>query len=104
MSNQLETFMPYFKAMVKELGIDVTKEQEKGVILLMENMVTADQAVDVCNMLHLDPGAADLYISTLEYCVDKGVGAQNADDVGGSATTISCPHCGGAIGISVVKE
>lgn len=67
MSNQLDVFLPYFEGMVKDRGLTVTPEQQRGVELLLENMVTSDQAAQVEVMLHLAPGSASLYVDLLLY-------------------------------------
>lgn len=104
MSNQLDAFMPYFKAMVEERGIDVTEGQEKGVRLLLENAVTSDKASDVCDMLHLEEGSAELYIDTIKYCLMRGSGG--GEDTHGmqASQSVTCPHCGGRIGFYAVEE
>lgn len=72
MSNQLDVFLPYFESMVKDSGLAVTPEQQRGVELLLENMVTSDQADQVESMLHLAPGSASLYVDLLLYIERMG--------------------------------
>lgn len=95
MSKQTEVFMPYFYAMVKNKGIDVTEEQERGVRTLIENQVTADKAGEVSNMLNFADGSAELYIALLQYMVDNTGGDGDGD--GDIKSTTVCPHCGGVI-------
>lgn len=78
MGNQLDVFIPYFENMVKDRGLTVTPEQQRGVELLLENMVTSDQAAQVETMLHLAPGSASMYIDLLLYIESLG---NNSEDV-----------------------
>lgn len=83
MSKQLEVFMPYLDAMIRDNNLDVTEGQMKGVELLIENAVTSDQAGDVERMLHLAPGSAELYTQLLVFITEEG---SNNDSVVDSST------------------
>ena len=72
MGNQLDVFLPYFESMVKDRGLTVTPEQQRGVELLLENMVTSDQAAQVETMLHLAPGSSSMYVDLLLYIESLG--------------------------------
>lgn len=74
MSKQLDVFMPYFDAMVRDQNLDVTDGQMKGVELLIENQVTSDQAGEVERMLHLAAGSAELYTRLLMFIARDGEG------------------------------
>lgn len=76
MGNQLDVFLPYFENMVKDRGLTVTPEQQRGVELLLENMVTSDQAAQVETMLHLEPGSASMYVDLLLYIENLGNDAE----------------------------
>ena len=81
MGNQLDVFLPYFERMVNERGLTVTPEQQRGVELLLGNMVTSDQAAQVETMLHLAPGSASMYIDLLLYIESLGNNPEDGEAI-----------------------